>query len=170
MLMSNLRQDVLEQEALDVGTLAQVYERPGFKIRRCHQIAVSIFMEECARFNLTTTQFGLMMAVKQLPGVDQAALSRVIGLDRSTTATVIDRMVKRGILRRDPHSEDRRKNRITLSESGEQLLRDVQPAAGRARERLLEPLQEDEKKLFLSLLQRILDANNVTARVPLGRE
>jgi DNA-binding MarR family transcriptional regulator len=168
--MSNVRQAVPAQEALDADTLAQVYQRPGFKIRRCHQIAVSIFMDECARFSLTTTQFSLMMAVKQLPGVDQAALSRVVGLDRSTTATVIDRMVKRGIIRRVPHPGDRRKNRITLTESGEQLLRDVQPAADRARERLLEPLQEDERQTFLSLLQRILDANNVTARVPLGRE
>jgi hypothetical protein len=69
--MSNVRQDIPEQNALGTDTLAQVYERPGFKSRRCHQIAVSVFMEECARFDLTPSQFGLTMAVMQVRGVDQ---------------------------------------------------------------------------------------------------
>jgi DNA-binding MarR family transcriptional regulator len=160
-------QNQLTKDELEADTLGQIYARPGFKVRRCHQIAVSIFVEECAELNLTTTQYGLMMAVNQLPGADQASLARVMGFDRSTTAMVLNRMVKRGIVRRDPDPEDRRRNQIVLTEAGKDLLARVQPAAQRARERLLAPLSMEEQATFLRLLQRILDANNVTARVPL---
>ncbi|MEX0729613.1 MAG: MarR family transcriptional regulator [Aquisalimonadaceae bacterium] len=150
------------------NTLEAIYRRAGFRIRRCHQIAVSIFLDECKEFELTTTQFGLMMAIHQTPGIDQINLSRVIGLDRSTTATVVDRMFRRGLLRRDPNPEDRRKNRISLTDEGERILGKARAAADRAHDRLLAPLAADERDQLLDLLQRILDANNVNTRVPLG--
>jgi hypothetical protein len=37
------------------GSLEDIYRRPGFMIRRAHQIAVAIFLEECRSSGLTTT-------------------------------------------------------------------------------------------------------------------
>ena len=37
-----------------------LYRRPGFMIRRAHQISQSVFTEECARLDITATQFGVL--------------------------------------------------------------------------------------------------------------
>jgi len=40
--------------------LDALYHRPGFMLRRAHQIAVSLFLEETGDLRITTTQFGIL--------------------------------------------------------------------------------------------------------------
>src|SRR3546814_9145616 len=103
--------------------MARIYERPGFLLRRCHQISVSIFLDECADLNLTATQFGILYCISHNPGIDQIAIARMLGLDRSTTATVIDRLATRKLLNREVHSSDRRRRSLTLTTEGARVLR-----------------------------------------------
>jgi hypothetical protein len=41
-------------------------DRPGFLIRRAHQISQSLFVEECAGLNITATQFGVLLEDRKL--------------------------------------------------------------------------------------------------------
>ena len=63
-----------------------LFARPGFLIRRLHQIHVAMFMEEFKSTNITPVQYGLMTAMAALPGLDQTSLGQEVGLDRTTTA------------------------------------------------------------------------------------
>src|SRR5438046_9479764 len=58
--------------------------RPGFLIRRLHQIHLSLFAEECAPFNVTPVQYSILTAVTAQPGLEQAALAQEVGIDRAT--------------------------------------------------------------------------------------
>src|SRR4051794_37094568 len=89
--------------------LQELYRRPGFMIRRCHQIAASIFADECREFDLTTTQYGILYVLSRHSGLDQISLARLLGLDRSTTGMVVGRLEERQLLRRAIDPDDKRK-------------------------------------------------------------
>ena len=49
--------------------------RPGFLIRRLHQIHLSLFADECGAFKVTPVQYSILTAVAAQPGLEQAALA-----------------------------------------------------------------------------------------------
>jgi len=61
--------------------------RPGFLIRRLHQIHLALFAEECVAFGVTPVQFSLLSVLAAQPGLDQATLAFAVGVDRATTAS-----------------------------------------------------------------------------------
>ena len=50
-----------------------LFARPGFLIRRLHQIHVAMFIEEFKSTNITPVQYGLMSAVAALPGLREVS-------------------------------------------------------------------------------------------------
>src|SRR6202035_6042035 len=81
-------------------TIKDLYRRPGFMIRRAHQIAVSLFLEETGELGITNRQYGILIALKHRPGIDQISVARLLGLDRSTTGMVIKTLEKAGLVGR----------------------------------------------------------------------
>ena len=72
--------------------------KPGYLIRRLQQMAVSIFLEETAKFEITPVQYAALAAVSAYPGIDQLRLANAIGFDRTTISGVIDRMEAKALL------------------------------------------------------------------------
>jgi hypothetical protein len=50
---------------MSCASLRDLYRRPGFMIRRAHQIAVSVFLEETAELGVTSTQYGILHVLEQ---------------------------------------------------------------------------------------------------------
>lgn len=139
---------------------------PGHHIRRLHQIAVAIFLQETEAHGVTPVQFAALQGVGATPGVDQRTLARSIGLDTSTTGGVVDRLEARGLLTRNASPEDRRVRLLVLTAEGQQLLQAVTPAMLRAQERILEPLAPAQRQAFLEALRVLVHANNALSRAP----
>ena len=139
---------------------------PGHYIRRMHQIAVAIFLQETEAHGLTPVQYAAMQTVANLPGVDQRTLARTIGFDTSTIGGVIDRLEARGLLRRNASPQDRRVRLLTLTDAGSALLATAIPSMLRAQERMLEPLPKSERAEFMRLLRILVTANNELSRAP----
>jgi DNA-binding MarR family transcriptional regulator len=141
--------------------------RPGFLIRRLHQIHLALFAEECAVFGITPVQFSLLSVLAMQPGLDQAALAFAVGVDRATTANVVARLEKRGLLRRRSGPTDRRVKQVALTTAGHRLLARIDPHARRAHERTLETLRPAERARFVALLRALVDAGNAHGRAPM---
>jgi MarR family transcriptional regulator, lower aerobic nicotinate degradation pathway regulator len=77
-----------------------IYSRPGHLIRRLQQIAVAIFMEETAEFDVTPVQYSALLAVRNHPGIDQTSLMKTIAFDRSTIGDVVKRLENKRLIRR----------------------------------------------------------------------
>ncbi|MBQ0937038.1 MarR family winged helix-turn-helix transcriptional regulator [Ideonella paludis] len=146
--------------AIDLDTL------PGHHIRRLHQIAVAVFLQETEDHGITPVQFAALQAVANTPGLDQRSLAARIGLDTSTLANVVDRLETRGWMQRNASPEDKRVRLLTLTHEGEQLLAGVLPDMQRAQERILAPLPKAERKEFMRMLRTLVDANNELSRAP----
>lgn len=123
---------------------------PGHLLRRCQQRAVDLFVAEVGENGPTPPQFAVLLAVCQAPGVSQAALVRSTGIDRSTLAELVRRMVDRGLLRRRRTPRDQRANALALTPAGEALVEAVFPAMLKAQARILAPLPPERHVAFLA--------------------
>ncbi len=143
-----------------------IWKRPGFLIRRLHQISVAIFINECttAELDITAVQWGILSIVSEYPGVGQIEISAELGLDRSNVANVVDRLTKRGLLRQKLSAADQRKKAITITKAGQKLMADLEACALRFQRKLLNPLAENEREIFVELLTRLVQQNNHLGR------
>jgi DNA-binding MarR family transcriptional regulator len=146
--------------------VVELYRRPGFLIRHCHQIGVAIFVEEFAGFGLTPGQFGALHLIAHCPGLDQRTLASAIGLDRSTTGAIVNRLARRHLVDRRVNPADRRGRVLTLTPAGRGLLAKTRAAARRAQERLLSPLPLAARSAFLDQLARLIAAHANVSRAP----
>ena len=65
-------------------------QRPGFLIRRLHQIHVALFQEACGKFDVTPLQYSLLSALAARKTADQTTLAADIALDRTTTTGALN--------------------------------------------------------------------------------
>ena len=150
------------------GSSSALHERPGFLLRRAHQIAVSIFLEETAAEGVTTTsQYGIMTILNERQNLDQAALAKLIGLDRSTTGLVISKLEAEGLIARKVGATDRRCKELHLTRKGRAFLARLEPKATAAAKRVLAALSAEDQKKFMALLIRFVEAHNAHVRIPM---
>jgi DNA-binding MarR family transcriptional regulator len=147
--------------------LEELYRRPGFMIRRVHQIAVSLFIEETGKLGVTNRQYGILFVLKHRPGIDQISVANLLGLDRSTTGMVVKKLEEDGLVARSIGAHDRRRHSLQLTRSGERLLSQLVAPARRAQARVLSAFTPEEQSLFLQLLDKFTRAFNESTRVPL---
>jgi DNA-binding MarR family transcriptional regulator len=147
-----------------------IWTRPGFLIRRLHQIHVAIFLKECADEQVTAIQWGIMTIVAANPGVGHVEIGEELGLDRSNVANVVKRLTRRGLLKQTTSRLDRRKKNIAITAAGRKLMQAFEPKAWRAQRKALNSLDENERRTFMALLLRVVENNNDLSRVPVRLE
>ena len=147
-------------------SLDDLYRRPGFMIRRAHQIAVSLFLDETGELGITNRQYGILFALAQKPGIDQISVARLLGLDRSTTGMVIKKLEQAGFIGRAVGARDRRRASLTLTRAGERMLDRLAEPAQRAQTRVLSAFSPAERAQFLALLDKFIAKFNDESRVP----
>ena len=145
--------------------LEDLYGRPGFLLKRCHQVAAGIFLDECNEFSVTPSQHGCLRALQEFPGIDQIALGRLVGLDRSTAGLVIKALSQRKLIDRVVNRYDKRRMRLKLSADGEQLLRATGSAVARARDRVLRGLPRESRAAFIDMLWAFLAGHDALINV-----
>lgn len=144
-----------------------LFGRPGFLIRRLHQLHCSLFLEETRGHDITPVQYSLMTALGVRGELEQNSLALEIGLERSSVAEVVPRLQRRGLLDRRRSLEDGRVKLIRLTPKGTALLRKMAPAVQRAHDRTLDRLSKPDRDVFLLRLIELVEANNDIGSVPL---
>jgi DNA-binding MarR family transcriptional regulator len=153
--------------ALPNNAIEELYRRPGFMIRRAHQIAVALFLEETGDLGITTTQYGILFLLRHRAGIDQISVAKLLGLDRSTTGMVLTKLEQAGFVGRRIGANDRRRRSLQLTRAGERMLERLEEPARRARGRMLSALEPPERDMFLAMLGKVTRMFNDSTRVPL---
>ncbi len=157
---------------MDMETDSSLFERdlaqrPGFLIRRLHQIHVALFAEECLGFDVTPVQYSIMSVIAQQPGLDQSQISEEVGVDRATLANVVARLEAAGLLKRITSRLDRRQKLLTLTPKGKNLMTRMREPVFRAHARTIEALAPEDREVFLDLLATLVDSGNDFGRAKL---
>jgi MarR family transcriptional regulator, lower aerobic nicotinate degradation pathway regulator len=134
-------------------------QRPGFLIRRLHQIHVALFQEACGEFEVTPLQYSLLSALAARETADQTTLAGDIALDRTTTTGALKRLAARNFVERAVNGEDRRARLCRLTAAGAAVLAKIETSARNAHRATLGDLSEEEQALFIDMMQRIVAGN-----------
>lgn len=129
-------------------------------LHRAGQRAADIFAEEAKKSGLTPRQYAVLTAVSQEEGLPQAELVARTGIDRSTLADIVARLLGRGLIQRKRAKEDGRAYAIKLSAKGTKALTKAKPAASTADSRLLAGLSATKRNEFLQTLAAIVAAGD----------
>jgi DNA-binding MarR family transcriptional regulator len=141
-----------------------LWVRPGYLLRRLHQIHYALFFEECAAFDITPVQYGLLTTLSLNPDLDQNSIGRELGIDRTNVADVLARLARRGLLERHRSKQDKRMVLARLTPAGQRVTDEMYAAMLKAQNRLLAPLLPDERKAFIDTLLRLIEGNNHLGR------
>ena len=133
-------------------------KRPGYLIRRLHQIHVALFQNKCAAFDITPLQYSLLTALARCGTADQTTLAAEVMLDRTTTTGALKRLQSRKFIERTVHSRDRRAQMCRLTKSGERLLHRIEAPARAAHHETLEGLNKTEQRQFIAMMQKVVAA------------
>jgi DNA-binding MarR family transcriptional regulator len=135
-------------------------QRPGFLIRRMHQIHVALFQERCGEFDITPLQYSLLSALAVRKTADQTTLAADIALDRTTTTGALKRLAARNFVERAVNGQDRRARLCKLTPAGAALLAKIEASARTAHRATLENLSKREQAAFVDMMQRVVAAHS----------
>lgn len=142
---------------------------PGHLLRRCHQIAVAIFLDECSVYDLTPLQFAVLIVLSEQGSQDQVTLGGEIALDRTTITVVVRNLEERGLIVRDKSGRDQRSKIVSITAQGQALLNEVLPVVHQTQERIMAPLTPEESVQLLKLLEKMAEGNNELSRAPVRK-
>ncbi len=153
--------------------LTRLYARPGFLLRRAHQISAAVFEDECRQVGLTPAQFGVLTVLRTHPGLGQSSLARALGFDKVTVLRVLRGLETRGLVERGPAPDNKRNMCVHLTQGGRDILQKAQRPAERAYRRLLAPLDRGQQEQLIHLLQLLtgeLEEEARAAFIPPGHD
>lgn len=130
---------------------------------RCGDEAFRVVEAHLAQHEITQGRFGVLMALWgncqrsgcQTP-LTPAELAERTGVTRATITGLVDTLERAGLVTRTPHPEDRRMMSVGLTKRGEKLLARIMPEHFRRMAWLMEPLSENERRVFVRLLTKVL--------------
>ncbi len=144
-----------------------IWDRPGYLVRRLHQIHVAMFLENVANGEMTPIQYGLLSILATRPNIDQFTIGEELGLDRANVAGILQRLESRKLISRVVDAENRRRKICLATPKGLALVKRYDQQMQDCQKRLLSPLSAAEREVFMKLLSRLVEANNESGRTSL---
>ncbi len=133
-----------------------LHELMGYHLRRAQSAVFSDFMSVMADDQITPGQFGVLVLIDENTGLNQSALAKALGIERSTMVGVIDGLEKRGLVKRQKSLSDKRAHALTLTSTGHTLLNGVKPKVLEHEQRIANELSVKEMETLVALLKRIM--------------
>lgn len=131
---------------------------PAHLLRRATQYANDVYASEVGEDALTARQFAVLLTVEENEGLSQTDLVNLTGIDRSTLADMIGRMLKKDLLRRRRTDDDARANSVSITGSGKRALSTVLARVRKAEDKVLSPLPSGKRADFIKMLTLIAEA------------
>jgi DNA-binding MarR family transcriptional regulator len=124
-------------------------------IQRTAMILLGDIQEALKPFGLTNSQYNVLRILRGAGpnGLPSGEIGeRMVTRDPDVTR-LIDRMSKAGLVNRDRSTHDRRVVRVSITESGLEILSRLDPAIREAHERQFRNLSEEQLPVLISLLE-----------------
>ncbi|MDF2368642.1 MAG: MarR family transcriptional regulator [Sneathiella sp.] len=112
--------------------------------------------------------YSVLSALQQSGAVDQTTLAKAVAIDKTNMTDILDRLKRRGLIKRRVSSSDRRVRLTSLTEEGRNILNTLDEKAHRAHERTIESLSPEDRPRLIEMMTQIINANtsNVDEKIP----
>ncbi|MEO8114703.1 MAG: MarR family transcriptional regulator [Phenylobacterium sp.] len=153
------------------GGVAALERSPSHLLHRALQLALDIYGEEFGPGAVTQRQYAVLAAAADHEGATQTDLVRITGIDRSTLADMVARMIAKGLLERERSTLDARANAVRLTAEGHAALEDARPKMAEADSRLLKLISGGGRRsAFVDLLKDLVRAGDHGTAKPAAQE
>jgi len=152
-------------ETVDTVERPEIYDAKSFNpkqsigglIGRVKLKMMESMESELAPFGITAAQYVILANLAN--GVDSASgLCRSVSYDPGAMTRMLDRLQKKGLVRRVPCSEDRRVMRLALTEEGKAIYPQLVERSMAVLNRRLRGFTKDEVRQLEQLLIRMLES------------
>lgn len=130
-------------------------------LHRASQRSEELFVKAVGHNELTARQIIVLDAVSKEDKPSQTAICARSGIDRSTLADIVRRLVSRGLLARRRTKEDARRYAVRLTDEGRRVLERTMPVMNDVDKRLMGLLSPSQRAEFMTSLQRIVDVSDL---------
>jgi DNA-binding MarR family transcriptional regulator len=113
-----------------------------------------------AEHELRLVHHAVLSALDDLGPLSQQQLADALDLDKSHLVGRIDDLERRQLVTRERDPVDRRRHALTLTPVGKALADRLRPVALESQRQFLATLGADEQETLISLLRRVLAAND----------
>ncbi|MFG1646104.1 MarR family winged helix-turn-helix transcriptional regulator [Amycolatopsis sp. NPDC049252] len=120
----------------------------------------AVYTESAREYGLTVQQ-GQLLCVLMAQPYGMGELGATLGLEKSSLTGLVDRAVRRGLVRREPVPDDRRAVQVVLTGEGRELAEDFYAATCRRVEDLAAGLPAADRDRLAALLGRVVEDNEV---------
>jgi DNA-binding MarR family transcriptional regulator len=139
-------------KALHAGD-AGLDRSPSHLLHRALQLALDIYSEETGPGALTQRQFAVLSAVMAKEGCTQSELVRATGIDRSTLAELVARLIGKDLLARERSTLDARANTVRLTDAGRTAVQEATPKVAEVDARIMALVPSAKRDAFLKTLR-----------------
>ncbi len=137
--------------------LAGLPDYTGYLLRRAQIAVFDDFNRTFAGLDLRPGQFSVLLVIHKNPGLKQAEVSAALGIQRTNFVALIDKLEKRGLVKRDRVAGDRRAYALMLTAAGHETLREALAIHARNERRLAAMLGPGGRERLLELLAILAD-------------
>jgi DNA-binding MarR family transcriptional regulator len=151
----------LDKLRMDWGLLGTAV---GTGTRVIHNELALRIVAAYAPFGLRSGALSTMVLISANPGCSQSELAREVAMDDSAMVAIIDQLEERGLAVRSRSTADRRRNTLTLTPKGEELMHEMAGCAMDVERPIRDALNPDEQVMLVALLRRAYAAIIATPR------
>jgi DNA-binding MarR family transcriptional regulator len=126
-------------------------------IKRAAQYAAHVYMGSVGKSGLTQRQLTVLAEVDRSDGTSQIALVKATGIDRSTLADMVARMMAQGYLQRRRAKDDARTNSVRITLAGKKMLKSALPGADETDKVLFAKLSPSLRRPLVEALTSLAD-------------
>ncbi len=87
----------------------------------------TVFDRRVRTLGLTRPQWLALVRLKRRPGCSQSELADMMEIEKAPLGRIVDRLTEKGWIERRAHAQDRRVNRIYLTDRGERVYAAISP-------------------------------------------
>ncbi|WP_082112982.1 MarR family winged helix-turn-helix transcriptional regulator [Pseudoxanthomonas suwonensis] len=116
------------------------------------------------RFGLAITEWRVMAVLGRYPDLSANEVAERTAMDKVAVSRAVARLLERSLIKREIHSDDRRRSVLALSEVGYSVFDEIAPMALACEQRLVATLDEEEKVVLDRLLRKLSGPGLVALR------
>lgn len=126
------------------------------------KLMAELMNRELKDTGLSHVSFAALMFLYSTPSavdrVNPSDLCNYTGETRTNMTRIVDDLVERGLVKREPNPEDRRRVDLMLSDAGVAMVEEILPKLRRRGSAVFETFDEAEKQALTQLLTKLLHA------------
>lgn len=131
-------------------------DRVAFLLRLVLTRAETMGEEALVELGLSGREYGILALLQHGAPSAQHQLGAALGIDRTTTVSLLAALQARGLISREPDPGNRRAHRVTLTDTGEELRLRAAEVLADCDNRFLDPLPPEERTYLRSILWQLL--------------